>query len=627
MAGISCYQPLMRRTLSVILVGMLTTSFGCGDDGGDDAGLDAAGVCSSAADCDDGTYCNGAEQCDPASAAANASGCVPGSAPCEGECDEDANACEGECADRDGDGVADIACGGEDCDDTDPDRFPGNLEVCDSIGHDEDCDTSTLGPDEDGDGYVDDECCNTQGDGSLLCGLDCNDDSSDINPEVVDICGNGDQDCDGDIDEDPNERVFRDMDGDGYGVNADSMLACMASSGFARLDGDCDDTDGAVNPGEEELCDSGMVDENCDGAINDGCACSPEGATRSCGATDVGECRFGVQTCIEDADARTRWGACVDQVEPRAELCNGLDDDCNGTVDDGASFECNFGDSETGLNACERSTTRNCDPGTCTWTPPDFNISESASTCDYCDDSGAGLTAEQPFATATVSWDIDDATLNFCCLGESVIRSGELFDATEVGYGTVTLEGRVSVKPSNSDPMFHGWALRAIREDTSSPIDLFGPADGDLAVPIGRYGGSAEWYWYDDRDMSSEADTLVLRNVMADMVLMRDASVTPRLDRNPLASSTTRVNQYLRMTITPDLPGDGSDDTEIVVEYSGNGTSWTFGVGCGGARAACPFTIATGERWHFGATMVDPAGPDTVSTFSYLDLVRENVCP
>ncbi len=63
------------------------------------------------------------------------------------------------CVDADGDGVESVACGGADCDDKDPNRYPGNTEICDARGHDEDCDPRTVGSrDLDGDGYDSDEC-------------------------------------------------------------------------------------------------------------------------------------------------------------------------------------------------------------------------------------------------------------------------------------------------------------------------------------------------------------------------------------------------------------------------------------------------------------------------------------
>lgn len=295
--------------------------------------------------CDDGLFCNGTERCAPDDPDADENGCVLGSAPCE-DCDEDADSC-GDCADADGDGAADAMCGGTDCDDTDPEVFPGATEVCDG-SRDEDCDPATLGPDADGDGYVDESCCN--GD---TCGLDCDDTVGGINPEAVDACGGGDEDCDGEIDENPSETFYRDRDGDGFGVPDDTLTACSAPSGYATLPTDCDDDQRNVNPSTPEVCD-GTVDEDCDSRVDEGCACSPIDSRRPCGSdtaqSGVGVCRAGTQTC-----GMGGWGDCVDVIEPGPEECNAdmRDENCDGRVDEGCD--------------CINGTTRRCgmDAGAC----------------------------------------------------------------------------------------------------------------------------------------------------------------------------------------------------------------------------------------------------------------------
>jgi hypothetical protein len=80
-----------------------------------------------------------------------------------------------------------------------------------------------------------------------------------------------------------------------------------------------------------EVCDPEGVDENCDGASNEGCACAG-GATQACGS-DTGVCVPGMQTC----DELGQWAEeCVGAVGPQTEVCDGKEDeDCDNKVDEG----------------------------------------------------------------------------------------------------------------------------------------------------------------------------------------------------------------------------------------------------------------------------------------------------
>ncbi len=308
------------------------------------------------------------------------------------------------CADADGDGEQDIACGGTDCNDADRRAYPGNAEICDPGMHDEDCDPTTFGVrDADADGWADAACCNSGPGGR--CGDDCNDASASVHPSSPEVCDLRDNDCDGSIDEAVVPTFYRDLDADGFGVDTDVVTTeCFAPAGYASMSGDCNDSANGVHPGAYDECDVTMRDENCDGVPNNppgGCSCAT-GTSQPCPMA-LGVCATGIQLCTSGT-----WGGCSVMPSPD-EDCDGQDDDCDGRTDESLTLDC-FADGDAdGYAAAGTPATSRCDPGGAC--PPLFTTRApvTALTQD-CDDTSPGVSPAVSETCDGVNQDCDAST-------------------------------------------------------------------------------------------------------------------------------------------------------------------------------------------------------------------------
>ncbi len=235
------------------------------------------------------------------------------------------------CIDNDGDGYSiGDSCGigvQLDCDDTNAAIHPGAAELCD--GRDNNCNNVV------DEGYAIGNACTVGVGACERTGLTVCDPAppqTNVVCNVVpgtpssEVCNGLDDNCDGVVDEGVKSTFYQDADADGHGNAAASTLACSAPSGFVSTSDDCNDALASVHPGAVEACNG--VDDDCNGSTDEtfptlGQACS----------AGVGAClAAGVQVCNAAHDA-TECNAVAGL--PQAETCNGADDNCDGSIDEG----------------------------------------------------------------------------------------------------------------------------------------------------------------------------------------------------------------------------------------------------------------------------------------------------
>ncbi len=332
-----------------------------GDEYGDATNTTAAcdvpeGYTSDSADCDDAAF-----------------GVHPGAdESCNGEdddCDTDVDEADAIdaltwYADTDGDGYGDPdnttpACelpagylaDDNDCDDTRADANPLADEVCNGV--DDDCDAladdnptdpATWYFDADADGYgratTTVSACD-QPPSYVATGDDCNDVDGDIHPSATDLCDTEDSDCDGEVAEDESADAstwYLDADGDTFGDAAIPKNACTIPTGYVSDNTDCEDADDAISPDDLEYC--GGSDENCDGSTDESTAADATAYYADVDLDTYGDPDAVTMSCTVIAGAVTDASDCNDGdsvIHPAAtDTCDdGVDQDCDGTVDGG----------------------------------------------------------------------------------------------------------------------------------------------------------------------------------------------------------------------------------------------------------------------------------------------------
>lgn len=156
---------------------------------------------------------------------------------------------------------------------------------------------------------------------------------------------------------------YIDFDGDGFGeIGGPVFMSCIQAPGYADVATDCNDNDARVFPGAPERCNK--RDDSCDGRADENLATGTITLYRDVDGDGYGTAQgmtMSVQGCVELAGYSPVIGDCNDgnrAVHPgTADICNLLDDNCDGMVDENSRPAC-------GEGACRRLSPT-CDPKDC----------------------------------------------------------------------------------------------------------------------------------------------------------------------------------------------------------------------------------------------------------------------
>ena len=520
----------------------------------------------------------------------------------------------------------------DDCNDANSAVFPGATELCNDL--DDDCDgdldedgTDAWYADTDGDGHgagpVVYAC--DPGPGFVALGDDCDDDNDTVFPGSVEVCGGADDDCDELIDDEDDDldlttasTWFDDLDGDGFGDPTAESLACAPTERQTDNNTDCDDTNSAIHPDSAEVCNG--EDDDCDELIDDDDP-SVDGSTARPWYADndsdgygtsalwVVSCSAPPNTVINDDDCDDSKAA----VNPDAlEVCNTIDDDCDGEVDDddpsldlSSATTWYIDEDGDGLGVSDISTIR-CDAPS--------GYADNADDCDDTSTSDLDMDGLQDCEDDDVdgdglrgTWDIDD-TDSSLARGPQAGFGGDGSWTPRSALEFTGDRANLTASPSAGDT--------AVAVDDNAPF-----AVGDEILLIDLQGASAGQRAFHYVGAVSGSTSLTLEPPLAETW---DASDVVVLQRVP---------HHTTVTLAQDLsvePWDGDGGGVLVFRATGaisiagsidvSGSGYLGGTGVAGSSS----TPTSGGTWSEGpasatsfATAVDGGGGAAEATTDY----------